>query len=193
MSDLMKLTGQALALTGPPGIGKSARLAQAEDDARGRGWHVHTVTGARAELGLPYAGIERLFRGVLPLDAILAERDPYRVALAVLDRLSPDTLLIADDAHWLDEPSWQVLAYVGRRLAGQPLTLLVSLRDGVETARRLAGSGLPEREIRPLATKDPSYRDVVAELPSPARRTDHRPAAAGLPLSAGGQPRLRRG
>ncbi|WP_179855305.1 LuxR family transcriptional regulator [Paractinoplanes atraurantiacus] len=177
LQQLTALTGQALVLTGPPGIGKSALLAQA---ARTKGRRVLTVTGVPAESQISFAGLERMLRTAMPIGEVLADRDAYRVALALLDRLEPGTLLVADDAQWLDEQSWQALAYVGRRLAGQDLTLLMGMRDGAETARRLRGSGLRELPIGPVSP------EAAAHIAGPGRTEAERARivaeAAGNPL-----------
>ncbi|MFF5081281.1 LuxR C-terminal-related transcriptional regulator [Actinoplanes sp. NPDC000266] len=177
LAQLTTLTGQALVLTGPPGIGKSALLAWA---ARTSGWRVLTVTGVPAESGIPFAGLERMLRSVMPVAEVLADRDAYRVALAVLDRLGPRTLLVADDAQWLDEQSWQALAYVGRRLAGEELALLMGMRDGAGTARRLRGAGLRELPIGPVPP-GAAARIVAPDLPE-AERGRVIDEAAGNPL-----------
>lgn len=62
--------------------------------------------------------------------------DLYRAALAVLELLATvgaqtPLLVIADDAHWLDRPSADVLAFIGRRIEAEPIALAVALRDSL--------------------------------------------------------------
>ncbi|GAB2826694.1 AAA family ATPase [Streptomyces daliensis] len=57
------------------------------------------------------------------------------VALALLDLFSElaataPLLVVVDDAHWLDHGSLDVLAFVARRMADDPVTLLVGVREG---------------------------------------------------------------
>ncbi|SNY66041.1 ATP-binding protein [Paractinoplanes atraurantiacus] len=168
--------GQALVLRGPAGIGKTTLVAHAAAEARGQGWRVLRAAGVQAEVNLPYGGLERLLRPVVTasrrqsidemlLDGETDEADlrPYRVALAVLERLDDGearpTLMVVDDAQWLDEATWQVLSYVGRRLGDDAFLLLMSMRDGEETTRRLTGSGLPEMTIGPVS--DEAAREIV--------------------------------
>lgn len=59
----------------------------------------------------------------------------FRIAMAALDLLSEvasDTplLLIAEDAHWLDRPTADVLAFIARRLESDQIVLLAAVRDG---------------------------------------------------------------
>ena len=59
--------------------------------------------------------------------------------MAVLDLVSEvagdgPQLLIVDDAHWLDRPSADVLAFVARRIESDPVLLLVAARDGYPSA-----------------------------------------------------------
>jgi hypothetical protein len=78
------------------------------------------------------------------------EPDPFRIALAAY-RLVSDAadsgplLLIADDAHWLDRSSLDVLSFIARRLDDEPVVLIAALRDGFSTA--LEEAGLPILEL----------------------------------------------
>ena len=71
----------------------------------------------------------------------------FRIAMAVLDLLSEAAadgplLLIAEDAHWLDRPTSDVLAFVARRLESDPIVLLAATRNGYPGV--LADGGLPD-------------------------------------------------
>ena len=101
---------------------------------------------------LPYAGLHQLLRpvresfGALPpgqrgaLRAALgmtetAAPEVYVVALAVLNLLAEvaetaPVLVLAEDAHWLDPSTGEVLAFLGRRLESEPIALLASVRHG---------------------------------------------------------------
>jgi hypothetical protein len=51
-------------------------------------------------------------------------------------------LLVADDVHWLDTRTTEVLAYVGRRLGSDRILLLAVMREGFHSplvATRLKG------------------------------------------------------
>src|SRR5206468_10478307 len=75
------------------------------------------------------------------LDAVFGQSngDPPSVMslgiamLALLSNAASDKpqLLLLDDGHWLDGPSADVCGFVGRRLAGTPVNLVVALRTEV--------------------------------------------------------------
>ena len=113
------------------------------------------MTGMQSEAQLPFAGLHQLVLPVLdqadmlptPQRAALlaafgmaeaAEApDRFLVALAVLELLSDAAehaplLVVAEDAHWLDRSSADVLAFVARRVEHEPLVVLVASRDSVE-------------------------------------------------------------
>ncbi|WP_062344784.1 ATP-binding protein [Herbidospora yilanensis] len=174
--------GGSLVVRGEPGIGKSALLAEAADAGRAAGLRVLSTAGTQAEFHLPYAGLHRLLHPARLDDTMLP--DPQRRALAaalgLIDAPVPDLylvglatlnllveaasrtplLVLTDDGQWLDPPTAGVLSFVARRLAAEPVALLVTLRDGVPCA--LAEAGLPELVLGPLP-------DAVAALLLDAR------------------------
>src|ERR1700727_1819975 len=118
--------GQALVLSGDPGIGKSRLLSICERMARERGMTVLSTTGVQSEAHLPFAGLHQLLRPVrdraselrdvqrAALDAafgLTAEAAPehFRIAMAALDLVSEaasdaPVLLVGDDAQCVDPP-----------------------------------------------------------------------------------------
>ena len=89
-------------------------------------------------------------------------------------------LVVVDDAHWLDEPSLQVCAYLARRITELPIALVVAMRPGepgktgellraiaaTPHARTLRPAPLSDTGVRALATsalgRDPDARFVTA-------------------------------
>ncbi|XVQ10561.1 helix-turn-helix transcriptional regulator [Spirillospora sp. CA-255316] len=184
--------GASLVLRGEPGIGKSALLGEAAAFARASGLRVLGTAGVESEAHLPYAGLHQLLWpvrgrfGVLPpgqreaLRAALgiAEAtvpESYLVALAVLNLLaeiaeSDPVVIVAEDAHWLDPSTADVLAFLGRRLESEPILLLAAARTGMAT--RLDEAGLPDMVIPPLSAEDAAtLLDAgAADLPAAVRR-----------------------
>src|SRR5262249_33760007 len=63
--------------------------------------------------------------------------DIFLVALATLTLLTESAarkplLLVADDAQWLDQATYDVLAFISRRLSADPVVLLVARREGFD-------------------------------------------------------------
>lgn len=197
-------SGSALVLRGEPGIGKSRLLSEAARLARARDMTVLRTAGVAAEAHLAFAGLHQLVRPIraraarLPpahrgaLDAafgVAAEAPPeqFRIAMAVLDLLSEvaadaPLLVIVDDAHRLDRPSADVLAFVARRIESDPIVVLAAARLGYPSP--LAGAGLPEQELTAL---DPAAATELLEAAgpqlTPAARSRLLRAAAGNPLA----------
>ena len=202
--DAVQRSGAALVLRGEPGIGKSRLLAEAMSLAGQRTMSVLATRGVQSEARLAFAGVQQLLRparshaaGLSPahrsvLDAALGigdEHPPehFRIALAVLDLLSEAAasrplLLIAEDAHWLDQPSVDVLSFVARRLESEPIVLLAAARDGYPAVFR--DGELPELRLRPL---DPASSARLLEQStdtlSSAERGQVLREAAGNPLA----------
>src|SRR3954468_2809303 len=209
--------GQALVLRGEPGIGKSRLLSETAQAARARGMAVLTTTGVQSEAHLPFAGLHQLLRPVrgraaeLPavqraaLDAAFGLTDEiapeqYRIAMAVLDLVSEvatdaPVLLVVEDAHWIDRPTSEVLAFLARRIESDAVVLLAAIRDGYPPG--LGDAGLREHTLAgledataaalldgsapqlPLATRTQILREAAGnplallELPAVAARHDH--------------------
>lgn len=168
--DDVERTGAALVLRGDPGIGKSRLLAEVIALAEQREMNVLATRGVQSEARLAFAGLQQLLRPVRSqatgltaahqavLDAALGVGDDqpaehFRIALAVLDLLSDAAtdrplLLIAEDAHWLDQPSVDVLSFVARRLESDPIVLLAAAREGYPTV--FGAEEVPELRLEPL-------------------------------------------
>src|SRR4051812_8743524 len=202
--DAVAIRGQALVVRGEPGIGKSRLLCETARDARARGMVVMTTAGVQSEAHLPFAGLHQLLRPVrgraaeLPavqraaLDAAFGlTRDVapehYRIAMAALDLIAEvatdaPVLLVAEDAHWLDRPTADVLAFLARRIDSDPIILLAAIRDGYASA--LGDSGLPELRLAGLdEAASAALIDSTARSLPVAARTQILREAAGNPLA----------
>jgi DNA-binding CsgD family transcriptional regulator len=196
--------GHALVLRGEPGIGKSRLLSEAERSARQRGMAVLTTAGVQSEAHLPFAGLHQLLRPVrerasglrdaqrAALDAAFGLTDEaapehFRIAMAALELVSEvatdaPLVLVVEDAHWLDRPTSDALAFVARRIESDPILLLAAIRDGYPSA--LGDAGLPEHTVAALDdTTAAALLDAVAPELSVATRTRVLREAAGNPLA----------
>ncbi|MGW1259159.1 ATP-binding protein [Streptomyces sp. NPDC002513] len=92
------------------------------------------------------------------------------------------TLLVLDDAQWLDRASADVLAQVARRLLGTGTGMVVASRAGEESF--FDYSGLPLHEVGPLS-EAASEALLVCRFPALAPRVRHRlmADAEGNPLA----------
>ena len=197
-------SGAALVLRGDPGIGKSRLLAEVAAAARERGIVVLSTTGVQSEARLAFAGLHQLLRPVKDhaADLIPAQRatldaafgltegpapEHFRIAMAALDLLSEvatDTplLLIAEDAHWLDRPTADVLAFIARRLESDAIVLLAAVRDGYPSV--LTDAGLPDRRLGALhPTVAMKLLDATGQQLLLAERNRILQEAAGNPLA----------
>ena len=155
--------GSALLVRGEAGIGKSTLLAAASRRAEAAGMRVLRATGVQSEARLPFAGLHQLVLPVLDRaehlpapqrTALLAAfgmveaevTDRFLVALALLELISDvaeraPLLVVAEDAHWLDRSSTNVLAFVARRIEHEPIALLAASREDEESP--INDAGLP--------------------------------------------------
>ena len=157
-----------LVLRGAAGVGKTALLEALRREARG--CVVAQVAAASSERDLPYAVLHQLCRRLvgrldsLPvpqrtaLDAVFAlgdasPADRLFLGAAVLNLVEAAAeqplVCIIDDAQWLDAESSSVLAFVARRLASEPVALVVATRSPSADL-----VGLPELTVGGLADRD---------------------------------------
>ncbi|MFD9736497.1 AAA family ATPase [Umezawaea sp. NPDC059074] len=178
---------------GPPGIGKSALVAETVAAASVAGLRVLRTTAVEAERHLPYAGLHQLLHPMRagldgPLRAAFGlvdapEPSPFLVGMAALTLLTTTPLLVvAEDVHWLDRASADVLAFVARRIGSDPVVLVATVRDGHPSPLRDAG--LTPVVLEGLATDDAAdLLDSVAPHLSAAARSRVLALAAGNPLA----------
>ena len=165
--------GGALVLRGEAGIGKSAVLDRVRESASG--FRVLEASGSEFETELPFAALHQLclplmdslsghHREALEVAFGLASGKPdvLRIGMATLDLLAGGgpVLCLLDDAHWLDEASAQVFAFLGRRLAAEPVVLVFAARQPWASSRldELPGldlRGLADAEARALLSSGP--------------------------------------
>jgi hypothetical protein len=160
---------RVLVLRGEPGVGKTALLDYVSSQAAG--CRVARAVGVQSEMELAFAGLHQLCAPMLDrLEALPVPQrealltafgvsagpapDRFMVGLAALGLLSEAAgrqplVCLVDDAQWLDRASAQVLGFVARRLAAEPVALIFAARaQGEELA------GLPELPVAGLGKED---------------------------------------
>jgi DNA-binding CsgD family transcriptional regulator len=183
-----------LVLRGSQGLGKTALLDHAV--SRASGYRVIRTRAVASETQLSYAALQVLCAQVrddvgqlpsLQRDALAtamgqlrgSDPDPFLLGLATMNLLaaaagSRPLLCVIDDAQWLDQPSAQALAFVGRRLESKPVILLFATRNQADVGPlhglpELRLQGLPHAETRLLLTRslpgpiDPIVADRIVE------------------------------
>jgi DNA-binding CsgD family transcriptional regulator len=171
VAGIAKGAGDALLLSGDPGVGKTSLLDVAAALAADSGIRPLRATGSQFEADITYAALHQLlhpclsevsrlspqFAGALNVALGLGEGQPpaqLLVASAVLALLQEAAreqplLLIVDDLPWLDRASALVLGMVARRLAGLPVALLATCRTGEPSF--FDQGNLPVEYIAPLS------------------------------------------
>jgi DNA-binding CsgD family transcriptional regulator len=191
----------ALVVRGEPGVGKSALLAHAIEQATGM--RVLRAGGFEAESELAFAALHQLLHPVLDRLGRLADpqagalagalglspvsvEDRFLIGVAVLSLLAEAAeeqplVCVVDDAQWLDRPSADALTFAARRLEAEGVVLFFAARDG--ELRRFEGAGLAELTLGPLGA------DAAAALLALRVRTPLSPGVRDqLVASAGGNP-----
>ncbi|HLX49921.1 MAG TPA: AAA family ATPase [Streptosporangiaceae bacterium] len=191
-------TSASLALAGEPGIGKTALLGYAAEQATGM--RLLRARGVESEAQIPFGSLLELIRpaltmlGSIPapqaaaLEGALALRpgtahDRFAVGAATLSLLAAyaeqaPVAVLVDDAQWLDGSSAQALLFAFRRLVADPIAVFIAVREGEPSL--LDGADLPVLRIGGLAS-DEAARLVSGLAPEAARRLHV--ATAGNPLA----------
>jgi DNA-binding CsgD family transcriptional regulator len=187
-----------LTLVGEPGIGKTALLSYAAEQA-GR-LRVLRAHGVASETNVPFGGLFELLRPALALleriptpqaaalEGALALRpsaggDRFAVGAATLSLLAAyaeesPALLLIDDAHLLDAPSAEAVLFALRRLLAEPLGAVLAARD--EEPSLLGGLNLPTLHLTGL---DPQSSIALLGPVPPAIADRLYRATAGNPLA----------
>ena len=174
--------GGALIIRGEPGIGKTALLAAAGE--RAGEMLVAQASGVESEARLPFAALGELAAPMLgglddlpepqaaavstalalaPGGRVINERlAMFAGFLGLIRRAAAErgVLILIDDAHWLDRPSAECLAYAARRLGDVGAALLVAARHE-EQADPLAGG--PVEELRLSGLDQTAARALLAK------------------------------
>ncbi len=194
-----------LVLRGGPGTGKSALLDDVQVMA-GSDLEVMRFDAVESEAELGFAALHHLLRArltqlpklpdpqrealgqVFGLQERMSPPDRFLVALASLGLLTTRAddrplLCLVDDAHWLDEESAVVLAFVARRLYADSVVMVFASRDRVGRIDHLAGlaeltvGGLPPKAAGEL------LESVVPGVLDPCVRARIVASTEGNPLA----------
>ena len=189
-------------MASPASASRACCRGRADGSRAGHG-RAHDA-GVQSEAPLPFAGLHQLLRPVR--DRASELRDVQRAALDAAFGLNarggaralPDRhgrprpalgrrhraplLLVVEDAHWLDRPTADALAFVARRIESDPIVLLAAIRDGYPSP--LVEAGLPEHEVTGLdEATAAALLDAAAPGLPPEARTRVLREAAGNPLA----------
>ena len=210
-----------LLIEGPAGIGKTALVGELEARAGDAGYRVLKARGSEMERGFGYGVARQLFGPVLrSLDAERKAElfaGPAAIAAAIFGMDEGGTIevgaaeaslyglfwflaylvegerlvLAIDDAHWSDAASLRFVHYLGRRLDGLPVLLVLAARPnepGVE-AEMLRGltTELELPKVQPSLLSEGGTATIVrARLGGPAGAE----VAAACHQATGGNPLL---
>jgi DNA-binding CsgD family transcriptional regulator len=197
--------GGACLLLGEPGVGKTRLLQLCAELAESSGARVLWASGAQFEAELGFSALNQLLRPLLAglhtlpgssssaLRSVLGIADPdvavlplaaYEAALALLEVAAREAplLVLLDDVHWMDASSAAAFAFIARRLAGQPIGLVGTVRTGEPS--HFDATGLPAHSILPLSavSADKLLLELDATLPATVRRRLVQ-LSAGYPLA----------
>lgn len=200
----------ALALSGDPGVGKSALSARLCELAAQRGWQVLHAVGVEAEKSFTLGGLNQVAFGLRDRETELAPRDrdvlsavfgadpatppgPMPLAVAVVNLLTlaaaeRPLLLAVDDVHWFDDLSATALGAAGRRVSEPRLRVLATYRT--QPGSPFATAGWAQLTLGPLSAADAAAIVDGMGLPlSPDARQRILDVAHGNPLALQELPR----
>lgn len=150
--------GRVVLIEGPPGIGKTALLAEADARAEAEGHRVLRATGSEMERDFGFGIVRQLFGSLLrsldPAGRARLFAGPVALAAAIFGLAEPGALdltpseaslyglfwlvagltesgplvLSIDDAHWADVSSLRFVRYLAQRLDGVPAVVALAAR-----------------------------------------------------------------
>jgi DNA-binding CsgD family transcriptional regulator len=188
---------------GEAGLGKTTLLAGLADAAAEVGWRVLRASGSTSEASLSLAGLHQLLRPLLSAadDLPAAQRATFDVALgldrgggsadllqlyiACLTLLSQQSgqaplLLVVDDAQWIDQATLDILGFIARRLADDPIAIVFGSREAVAAD---LGPDSQTVYLSPLTALEANQLlDLLPQPPAGDARAAILAQAAGNPL-----------
>src|SRR3954447_9031199 len=170
----------ALVLVGEPGVGKSALLHFAREQAVADGFTTVLAQGVESESDIAFSALSSLLRPLLghldglpaPQAAALASAlavgppvagDRFTVSAATLSLLAAGAedrplLVLVDDGQWIDRASAEALLFAARRLVAEGILILFTQREDVG---ELDTTGLPVLRLGGLDAK--AARELLQE------------------------------
>jgi predicted ATPase len=160
--------GRIVSLEGEAGIGKTA-LALAFVDAHRTDVRLHQ--GGCENLTTPepmgpLRDIARESQGRFTISAGGGQLNTYASLLRLLESGKGPALLVIEDIHWADDATLDMLRFLGRRIRGAPVLVLVTFRnDDPDSHARLAAfwADMP-RDARERIDLRPLSLEAVAQL-----------------------------
>jgi DNA-binding CsgD family transcriptional regulator len=188
---------------GEAGIGKTTLLAGVADAATRAGWRVLRASGSTSEASLSLAGLHQLLRpllsaaddlppaqraifdGALGLVRGSGSADLLQLYIACLTLLSQQSdraplLLVVDDAQWIDQATLDILGFIARRLADDPIAIVFGSREAVAAD---LGPDSQTVYLSPLTALEANQLlDLLPQPPAGDARAAILAQAAGNPL-----------
>ena len=126
--------GQAVFVTGEPGIGKTSLVG---NFVRDLGSEARVLVGTCDDLSIPrpFGPIRDLAGCVSPLleQALSASAPPHEIQtllIAELEQPPQPTVLVLEDVHWADNATLDLITVLGRRIGSLPAVLVLTFRGG---------------------------------------------------------------
>ncbi len=124
--------GRLLFLGGEAGVGKTTLVAAFTSHMRSA---ERLLVGACEPLSAPrphglLSDMDELMHGQIG-QLLDRSASPVEIARTVLAALSagPPTVMVIEDAHWIDEAAADGIRYLGRRIGSAPVLLIITFRD----------------------------------------------------------------
>ena len=160
--------GRLVLVAGEAGVGKSALIEQLQAEVPDARWSWGICDGLSTPRPLgPLFDVADSVGGEL-LELCGANAGRFALFAALVRQVNqPDTLnvVVLEDMHWADEASVDLLRYLGRRLRGAAVLLIVTYRDD-----ELASTHPLRRALGELATQRATRRINLAPLSADAVR-----------------------